>query len=157
LAVDIPDFLIMAAELETLASKLYESLAGLSPGTDLARQLKSLANDEVNHANILYMGKKYYEEMPDVFSGKKIDDDELWAGIEEAKRFQALIILGFSLPAGLKKMLHFERRFEKIHLDASVKVTEDSLKKLFIDLMKGDQSHLAILKNLIESLGMDAK
>jgi len=155
--VDIPELLLKASDLETLASKLYESLAGLSSEPDLRKWLKSLANEELNHANILNTGKKYYQEMPDVFAGTTMDDDELWAGIEEAKRFQALLIPGFSLLRGLKKMLEFESRFEKIHLGTSVKITEPSLKKLFVNLTKGDQSHIIILKNLIESLGAETE
>jgi rubrerythrin len=157
LAVDIPDFLIVAAELEMLASKLYLSLADLSPGSDSVRQLRSLANEEVNHANILNRGKEYYEGMPDFFSGQKIGDDELWVALEEAKRFQALLIPGFSLLEGLERMLRLERRFEKIHMDSSVGIVEPSLKKHFVDLMRGDQSHMALLKKLIESLGTETE
>jgi rubrerythrin len=149
--MDIPDFLIMATELETHASKLYASLAGLSSDPDLAKRLKSLANEELNHANILNTGKRYYQEMPDVFSGIRMRDDEIWTGIEEAKSFQALLTPGYSLLDGLKKMLRFEERFEKIHLGTSVEITEPSFKNLFVRLTKGDQSHIQVLKELIDS------
>ena len=153
--MDIPEFLLMATELEKHASKLYESLATLSSDPALAKRLKSLANEEMNHASILSMGMNYYKGMPDAFSGTRMDDEELWAGIEEAKRFQAILVPGFNLLDGLHKMLEFEKRFEKVHLDTSVKVVEPSLRKLFLDLMRGDQSHILILKELINSFGKD--
>jgi rubrerythrin len=151
--MDIPDFLIMAAELEKQASKIYEALAGLSSDSTLAKRLKTLAIEEINHASILSMGLNYYKQMPDAFQGIRVDDDELWAGLEEAKRFLALLVPGFSLLDGLKRMLDFEKRFEKVHLDTSTKVTEPSLRKLFLDLMRGDQSHILALTELIKSSG----
>jgi len=95
--------------------------------------------------------------MPDVFIGTRLDDEELWTEIEEAKRFHVLIVPGFNLLDGLEKMLELERRFERVHLDTSVKVTEPSLKKLFLDLMKGDQAHILVLTELINSLGEKVK
>jgi rubrerythrin len=151
--VDIPEFLIMATELEAQASKIYESLARLFSDPAVAKRLKSLASEELNHANILNTGKRYYQEMPDVFSGIRMRDDEIWTGIEEAKNFQALLTPGHSLLDGLKKMLEFENRFERIHLGTSVEITEPSLKNLFVRLTKGDQSHFQVLKGLIGSLG----
>jgi hypothetical protein len=50
-------------------------------------------------------------------------------------------------------MLEFERRFEKIHLDVSVKLSEPSLAKLFAGLMKADQSHIRVLQEMIQSFG----
>jgi hypothetical protein len=155
--MDIPEFLTMAAELEMLTSRLYESLAGLSSDGVLANRLKSLANDELNHANILHTGRKYYQEMPDVFAGITVEDDEIWAGIKEAKRFQALLIPGCSLLDGLTKMLQFERRFEKIHVETSIKITEPSLKQLFVSLTRGDTSHIATLEELIESFSAETE
>jgi len=151
--VDIPEFLIKARELEKLASILYESLAAVSSDPDIAKRLKSLSNEEINHANVLNAGLNYYEQMPDVFTGPSVDDEELWTEIDEAKRFHVLIVPGFKLLEGLQKMLELEKHFEKVHADTSVRVTEPSLRKLFMDLMKGDQSHILVLKELIKSLG----
>jgi len=153
--VGIPEFLLMATELEKYASKLYDSLAVLSSDSALAKRLKTLANEEMNHASILSMGMNYYKGMPDAFLGTRVDDEELWTEIEEANRFQALLVPGFNLLEGLKKMLELEKRFENVHLDTSVKVMEPSLRKLFLDLMKGDQSHILVLRELINSFGKD--
>jgi rubrerythrin len=151
--MDMPEFLLMATELEKQASKIYEALAGLSSDPALVKRLKSLANEEINHANILSMGMNYYKQMPDVFQGTTVGEEELWPALEEAKKSLALFVPGFNLSDGLKKMLDFEKRFEKVHLNASIKMTEPSLNKLFSDLMKGDQSHILVLTELIRSSG----
>jgi len=152
--MDIPKFLDLGVEFETQISKLYETIAELSGDPPIATRLKTLANEEVNHANVLRRGKTYYDEMPDAFSGITMDDNDAREGFEEAKMFHASFGHGKApLLECLKKMLEFEKRFEKIHLDTSMKVTEPSLKKLFVDLMRGDQSHILVLKGLIESFG----
>jgi len=151
--MNIPDFLTAGAELELVASKLYGTLSNLSSDPGLAKQLRSLANDETNHANIIRRGKRYHEEMPDVFSRILVEDDEVQKGIEEGNSFHALLVPGYSLLDALKKMLEFERRFEKVHIAASVEITDPSLKRLFMGLTKSDKSHIATLSKLIESRG----
>ncbi len=151
--MDIGEFLVMATELEDLAAKLYESLAAVSTNPDLAKELQTLSNQEINHANILKMGLNYYKEMPDVFAGIAMPEEDVWMGIEEAKRFQARIVSGFDILEGLKTMLVFEGHFEKIHIGTSMKITDPSLRKLFMDLTNGDQSHIVVLKKLIELYG----
>jgi rubrerythrin len=81
--MNIPDFLAAAAELEMVASKLYETLAGLSPDMSLTRSLRALSNDEVNHANAITAGRIYHQEMPDIFGRIKVGDDEIQKGIED--------------------------------------------------------------------------
>ncbi len=152
--MDIPKFLDLAVDLETQISILYNTIAERSGDPPIATRLKTLANEELNHANVIRRGKRYYEEYPDVFSGITMDENEAGVGLEEAKIF--LASLGHSkipLIDGLKKMLELEKRFERIHLATSVKITEPSLKKLFATLTKSDQSHILVLKGLIESFG----
>lgn len=152
--MDISKFLDLAVNLETQISKLYETIAERSGDPPIAARLKTLANEEINHANVIRIGKKYYEEYPDLFSGITMDENEAGVGLEEAKRFHASLSHGkIPLIDGLKKMLEFEEKFERIHMEASVKITEPSLRKLFVNLMGGDQSHILVLKGLIESFG----
>ena len=150
--MDIPKFLDLAVDLETQISMLYNTIAERSGDPPIATRLKTLANEELNHANVLRRGKRYYEELPDLFTGFTMDDDEAGAGLAEAKIFHASLSHGkIPLIDGLKKMLEFEEKFERIHMGASVKITEPSLKKLFTTLTKSDQSHVLVLKGLIES------
>lgn len=152
--MDISKFLDLAVDLETQISMLYNTLAERSGDPPIATRLKTLGNEELNHANILRRGKRYYEELPDLFTGITMDDDETGAGLAEAKIFHASLSHGkIPLIDGLKKMLAFEQRFERIHMGVSVKITEPSLKMLFATLTNGDQSHILVLKGLIDSFG----
>lgn len=152
--MNIPEFLDLAVDLETQISMLYNTIAERSGDPPIATRLRTLANEELNHANVIRRGKKYYEEYPDVFSGITMDENEAGVGLEEAKIFLASLSHSkIPLIDGLKKMLELEKRFERIHLATSVKITEPSLKKLFATLTKSDQSHILVLKGLIESFG----
>jgi rubrerythrin len=149
--MNIPDFLTAAAELEMVAAMLYETMADLSPEGGMARHLRALANDETRHANSITMGKRYSQEMSDAFGRNKMEDEEIQKGIEEGNAFRASLMPGYILTEGLKKMLKFERRFVKIHIAASIEITNPLLKRLFEILTKGDKSHIATLNRLLES------
>jgi len=152
--MDIPKFLDLAVELETQISLLYDTIAKRSGDPPIATRLIALANEEHNHANVLRRGMKYYKELPGLFTGFAMDANEAEVGLLEARIFCASLGQGkIPLIDGLKKMLELEKRFERIHMGASVTITEPSLKKLFATLTKGDQSHILVLQGLIESLG----
>ncbi len=150
--MDVQKFLELGEEIETIAAKLYEGLSGLTTDPAIAKQLKSLAAEELNHARIIRTGKTYYIEMPDLFTGLALDDAEVLATVEEARSVYALLVPGAGLLDSLKKMLKMERRFERIHVAASTKILEPSLHKLLSDMSKGDQSHMVVLQRLIEML-----
>src|SRR4030042_3223628 len=153
-SMDIPNFLDLAEALETQISLLYNTIAERSGDPPIAARLKALANEELNHANVLRSGKRYFKELPDLFTGIAIDENEAKVGLEEAKMLYASLSHGkIPLIDGLKKMLGLEKRFEKIHMGASVTITEPSLKKLLTTLTNGDQSHILVLQGLIESFG----
>jgi rubrerythrin len=149
--LNIPDFLTAAAELEMAAAMIYETMADLSPEVGIARHLRALANDETRHADAITMGKRYQQEMSDAFGRTKMEDKEILKGIEDGNAFRASLTPGYALTDGLKKMLKFERRFEKIHIAASIEITNPSLKRLFETLTKGDKSHIATLNKLLDS------
>ncbi len=150
--MDIPKFLDRGEELETIASKLYEGLAGLTTDPTIGRQLQSLAAEELNHARIIRTGKVYYTEMPDLFTGLTLDDAEVLAVIGEARSAYAALAPGDRFLDRLKQMLVLERHFERIHIAASTKISEPSLHKLLADMSKGDRSHIVILTRLVEML-----
>lgn len=149
--MNIPEFLTAAAELKMVAAILYETMADLSPKGSVARHLKALGNDETRHANSITMGKRYHLEMSDAFDRTKMGDDEVQKGIKEGNALRASLMTGYTLTKGLKKMLKFERRFEKIHIAASIESTNPLLKRLFEILTKSDKSHIATLNKLLES------
>jgi hypothetical protein len=83
-----------------------------------------------------------------------MDESELKTGLEEVRRFRRSLGSGrIRLFDSLRGLLEFEKKYERIHIGISVKVTDPGLKKLFAGLAKGDQSHVAVLKALIDSLG----
>lgn len=49
-------------------------------------------------------------------------------------------------------MRDLEKTFERNHINNSVKIADASLKALFVQLMKGDQSHIRTLSEMIASL-----
>jgi rubrerythrin len=155
--MDVAHFIDTAAELEAEISKLYEALAKNSGDRPVASRLLKLADEEIQHVNLLRRGKNYYEEMPDLFTGLTMDPGDVEAGLNDLRAFHAR--LGkekASLAGQLKRMLEFEKRFEKVHMGVSVNIKDATLRDLFSNLTKGDQSHILVLKALIDSFGETA-
>jgi hypothetical protein len=155
--VDIPSFLDLGIELETEISKAYRGLAWLPAHPALTKRLRSLANDELNHANMLRIGKNYHKEMPDLFAGIKLNEEDVRAAIGEAQAIRDSSSAGQPLLNSLKRVLELEKAFERIHLASSVKINEPSLQKLFAGLAKADQDQVAIVQGMIRSLSQKAK
>jgi hypothetical protein len=152
--MDIPRFLDLAVDLETQLSKVYEALAERCGEPPIAAQLKALANAEINHANIIRRGRRYYDELPDLFAGIIMNEIEVAAGLEEARILHTSLSHGeISFPDGLRKLLDLEKRFEKIHIEVSVRFTDSSTRRLFDSLAHSDKSQVEVLKGLIESFG----
>ena len=151
--MNIPEFLDLAAEIEVNVSDLYNAIVANTSDQPIAHQLKKLANEEMKHANILRTGKSYYQSMPDLFTGLTMDETEAQEGLKKAEEYlvqfrkERLPIL-----SQLKVMLDYEKRFEKIHMETSVKIKDEKLKELFYKLGKGDQSHVVVLGALIDML-----
>lgn len=152
--MDIPRFLDLASELELKISELYGTIANLSCDTPVAKRLRKLADEEIKHANILNIGKAYYKEMPDLFSGIEMDESEALKGLRDLRAYHAWPLQReYPLASQIKKMLEFEKRFERIHMGVLAEIKEPTLKKLFFDLTQGDQSHMQVLAGLVESIG----
>jgi hypothetical protein len=152
--MDIAKFLGLALELETEISKLYEVIAEFSGDAPIAAQLRVLASTELNHANIIRRGISFYEEVPGLFAGIKIDPIEAAAGLEEARTLRISIEQeSIRVVDALRKLLEMEKKFEKIHMAASVIFTDVSMQTLFGNLAKSDKSHIMTLKALIEGYG----
>jgi rubrerythrin len=147
--LDIAKFLDFGAELEMRVSKVYEKLSGLAGDESLSKRLISLSREEINHANILRTGKNYLGEMPDLFVGVRLKDEEMQKGLKDAGALLAEFDTGLSFREGLNRILQLETEFERIHLGASVEVREPSLISLFQALTKGDQNHIRILLETI--------
>ncbi len=150
--MEIALFLELATELETRISKVYEKLSGIADNDPLAGRLLSMSDEEINHANVLRRGKDYLKEMPDVFRRVHVQEDELKKGLDEGEAFLAELDAGLSFQDGLTRLLEFERRFERIHLNVALEVGEPSLTNLFNALMAGDQDHVRAISEIIAGL-----
>jgi rubrerythrin len=151
--MNVPEFIDLAEAIELRVSSLYELAAANTSDPPIANQLKRLSREELNHANILRTGRTYYESMPDLFSGLMMDETEAQEALKKAEEYlvqfrkEKLPIL-----SQLKVMLDYEKRFEKIHMGASVKIKDEKLKELFNGLKEGDQFHIVVLGTLIDML-----
>lgn len=150
--MEIALFLELATELEMRISKVYEKMSGIADNDPLAGRLLSMLDEEINHANILRRGKDYLKEMPDVFRRVHIQEDELKKGLDESEAFLAELDAGLSFRDGLTRLLKFEKRFERIHLNTALEVGEPSLTDLFNALMAGDQNHIRAVSEIIAGL-----
>jgi rubrerythrin len=151
--MNIPDFIDLATDIEVNVSGLYNAVAANTSDRPIAQQLEQLADEELKHANILRTGKSYYQSMPDLFTGLTMDESEAREGLKGTEALQTLFSQKrTSLLTQLQSMLEFERRFERIHMGASVKIENESMKQLFVGLSRGDHSHITLLKALIDML-----
>jgi rubrerythrin len=151
--MNIPEFIDLAIEIELIVSDLYQLIAANTTDPPLAKQLGKLSQEELNHANILQAGKSYYAALPDLFADLAISEREAREAFKEATEHHALFFLKQTpILRQIKMMLDFERRFEKLHLDVSVKINDQALKTLFINLKKGDHSHIATLSAMLDML-----
>lgn len=155
--MNIPEFLDLAVELELGISALYSDLAHISNDPPVSGRMAILANEEIKHANILRSGKQYYETMPDLFAGVSLDVSDLIRGEKEIKAYlESIGKSAVPFISHLRNLLEFERRFEKIHLASAVQINDPALKALFVNLSKGDSTHISILRVLIDSYGIES-
>jgi rubrerythrin len=152
--MDILSFIDLAIKTENTISCLYETAAKAAAvsSPELVPQLKTLAHEEIGHANVLRMGRNYAAAMPDLFSQKKIDVGDAQRGFEDSQRDMISVPSGNNLKSLLAFLLDMEERFERLHLAVSVSIADDSLKSFFVTLSKGDHTHIAILSEMIAGL-----
>ncbi len=150
--MNIEKFLDLGTELETLVSSLYEEIAKLAGDEATSKQLIKISREELNHANSLKMGKNYLKEVPDIFTGVSIDEGELNSDLQKCKELHGQLLQHLAFLPSLKSILDLEKRFERVHLGASVFVSDNHLKQLFQALSQGDQNHIATLTGMISNI-----
>jgi rubrerythrin len=144
-------FLSLAYEIETQISGLYEKIATLTLDAPTSKTLIKIYHEELNHASAIKMAKNFLREAPDIFVGVDFDETELNRGLQECHELRDRVDENMAILPALKSLLDLEKRFEKIHVGASVIVSDDHLKQLFQALAKGDQNHIKTLEELISS------
>lgn len=147
--MDIERFLNLAAEIETQISEIYQKVATLAVDEATAKQLLKISHEEINHANSLKTGKCYLKQAPELFMSVNMSEDELNAGLADIASIQSKLQGKILLLPALKWLLDLEKRFEIVHIGASVLIADIQLKQLFQALSKGDQNHIAKLTGMI--------
>jgi rubrerythrin len=146
------EFLDLGIRLEETISACYEGLCRLSSDQALSWRLKKIAQEEKNHAQILESGKKYARMVPAAFGKEMMTAAEIKTGLRLASGLLKKIQKKSDLQASLKTLLKLEKRFEKVHLDTSIEIRDESLKKLFLNLSQEDKTHTQSLEEIISAL-----
>ena len=147
----IGKFLSLGYEIEAQISGLYEKIATMTLDVPTSKTLIKISHEELNHASTIKMGKNFLREAPDIFADVDFDETELNRGLQECHELSDRVDENLAVLSALKGLLSLEKRFEKIHVGASVIVSDARLKQLFQALAKGDQNHIKTLEKLISS------
>ena len=150
--MEMEQFLVQGSELETRIGRVYEKLATLTMDESKAGMLAKLAKEEFNHSSALLMGRNFLKGMPDLFLTTNLEDDDLKSGLDDLARLEDRLKGNLSLSDALPWLLALEKKFERIHIGASVKFGDPSLKNLFQSLGQGDHNHIVLLSQMISSL-----
>ncbi len=150
--METTDYLEKAKAIEGLLADCYEAAAMLGEPS-VAAMLKKLAAEEINHRNILNMGKVFAKNAPDLFGQAKTSEEDLDAS---RRAVDSLLNSLRAKEAGLHDLLvrlnELEKRLERVHAAASIGVKDASLRDLFMKLSAGDRNHIDVLTRLIEGL-----
>jgi rubrerythrin len=150
--MEIAKFLTLGTDLENLIAGLYEKVAALTLDAPTSKALMKISREEINHASTIKMGNNFLREAPEVFVGVQVEEEELKQGLRECGELRDRLDQNLAILPALKSLLSLEKRFEKIHLGASIVVTDEHLKRLFQSLAKGDQNHIKTLEELIAAI-----
>jgi hypothetical protein len=138
-----------AIELEEKIHACYEALSRLSPD-GITDELTALAREEKSHISVLKTGKNFVFRAPEAFGGELITDIEIRTGLRAAGELQTdLKADKLDLPTGVKRLSDLEKRYEKVHLNTAVEISDFSLRKLFEALARADAEHRQRLDRLL--------
>ena len=133
-----------------LDEQLNELSRSIVTDDKLVAELKTLSQEEIDHANLLKTGKNYLRSAPEQFEQADLTPEAVDGFIEEVSRLtQELENRHIGIAKSLKRIHDLEKKFEKAHLQTVVAVKDPSLKELFEALAQGDKAHVRRLKSLI--------
>jgi rubrerythrin len=138
-----------AIALELAFADCYEALSRSTPAAPIADDLAQMGREEVDHANLIRMERRFAAEMPDFFTPKAGLAESLYAGFEEVRTIPRAPADPDELKKSLTRLLEMEKFMEQIHGHAAASVEEAGLKKLFASLSSRDQGHVAELAKMI--------
>ncbi len=145
--------LSLAIELELKVSDAYRRLSELVVDGVVKKNLLTLSQDEVVHANTLRTGKSHAASQPEAFESERISEEQLAENIALTDGLLKNLedkAIGFE--DALRRIKDLEGRFEKAHLNTLLEVKDPSLKQLFNALSSGDREHSRRLEELVRTL-----
>jgi len=136
-------------KIELLASRIYQHFAAQGNFPERLREtFAQLARDEEDHARQFDLAL----ELPEGALGdvKRIAWERIAAGLDRIRaRFQDLHHEPCTAEQALKTALQLEKDFIRIHLDNSLYIEDQRIRRLFAGLARADEEHLATLREAI--------
>jgi rubrerythrin len=152
----INEVLDLAEELESGLSTCYRKLAELTRDEDISERLQRLAEEEINHRDLIKTGKSYLIQAPEVFRDVRMPADELREGLEQCESLAGrLEKASMDFPVGLEALAVLESTAERAHLSVLLELSDPELERLFQALAQGDAGHRLRLERLLSDLGLE--
>jgi rubrerythrin len=132
----------LAIELEKKIGDCYDRMSGMATDEGLQKELMKLAQQEIDHANLLRTGRNFAIKNPEFFSKGAMENTLL----ENCLRVISELLnqLGdgtTTLKSALSRIVALEYFCEKAHISSLVHIEETSLKQLFEGLARDDAEH----------------
>jgi len=142
-----------AVAIELRVSEAYRKLAWLTQDETLRSELKTLADEEIGHANLARAAKAYTAREPDVVSVAENMDLRMRGVLNLVGEFLADLDRGtLSLKEGLRRLAALENTCELLHAAGLLEIREPSLRQLFVALTSDDKAHRERLERLLAGL-----
>lgn len=151
--MDVYEVFDQAIQIESKMADFYKEASTLCKDKSLSDELINLAQEEIDHMNLLITGKIYVSEAPEGF---ELNDEAvkllelaqdsiqtLFTGLHDEKKNLELLI---------NDALQLEKLFVKFHLKSIVNIKIPSLKQLFEALSRSDEMHVNGLSSIIGRL-----
>jgi hypothetical protein len=143
------DFMEKAIQIEGMVAECYSALSKQCE-PEYAARLRRLSDDEINHRNILNMGKTFVIRAPDLFGRVNLPEKDLDEGSRAlAPLLESILSEKDDWWESLEKLKKLESILERVHITSSVIIQDPSLRALFKGLSAGDQNHEFVLLGIL--------
>jgi len=153
----VNEVLDLAERMEEGLSECYGSLAKLAKSDELRRGLERLAQEEIDHRNIIRTGRNYLFQAPEAFAQPAMRAEDLQEGLDRCRGLlERLEREKTTLNSALGDVFRLESIYEKVHLSTCLEINDEGLRKLFQALSQGDAEHRRSLEELVARFAPDA-
>lgn len=142
-----------AVEIELRVSEAYRKLAWLTRDEALRSELKTLADEEIGHANLARAAKAFACREPEAFEVPENVDLRMRGVLNLVGQFLADLDGGtLSLKEGLRRLAALETHCERLHASGLLEIRDPSLRQLLVALASDDKAHHERLERLLAGL-----